>query len=199
MPFGLTDALATFQQLMEPILSVLHWTTCLVYIGVILIFSATVEEHLKRWRNVLDHLKNAGLKIKPSKCNLMRKSIKYLGHVVSEHGIKTDPEKSRCVANWPTPSNAHEMRQFLGLAGYYRQFVKNFAVIAVPHFHLIESHQTWDWTSQCNAAFFKLEESLVTSPVLAYPVFSIGFVVDTDDSGEELGAVLSQSIEVVTM
>eukprot|EP00731_Ephydatia_muelleri_P013103 Em0007g413a len=195
MPFGLTNAPATFQRLMEKVLSGLHWTTCLVYLDDILIFSATVEDHLVRLRDVLDRLKNAGLKIKPSKCHLMRKSIKYLGHVVSEHGIKTDPEKTRCVADWPTPSNAHELRQFLGLAGYYRRFVKNFAVIAAPLFHLTENHQAWNWTLQCNAAFFKLKESLVTSPVLAYPVFSIGFVVDTDASGEGLGAVLSQNIE----
>eukprot|EP00731_Ephydatia_muelleri_P004061 Em0002g237a len=195
MPFGLTNAPATFQRLMEEVLSGLHWTTCLVYLDDILIFSATVEDHLVRLRDVLDRLKNAGLKIKPSKCHLMRKSIKYLGHVVSEHGIKTDPEKTRCVADWPTPSNAHELRQFLGLAGYYRRFVKNFAVIAAPLFHLTENHQAWNWTLQCNAAFFKLKESLVTSPVLAYPVFSIGFVVDTDASGEGLGAVLSQNIE----
>ena len=195
MPFGLTNAPATFQRLMEKVLSGLHWTTCLVYLDDILIFSATVEDHLVRLRDVLDRLKNAGLQIKPSKCHLMRKSIKYLGHVVSEHGIKTDPEKTRCVADWPTPSNAHELRQFLGLAGYYRRFVKNFAVIAAPLFHLTENHQAWNWTLQCNAAFFKLKESLVTSPVLAYPVFSIGFVVDTDASGEGLGAVLSQNIE----
>eukprot|EP00731_Ephydatia_muelleri_P011498 Em0006g392a len=195
MPFGLTNAPATFQRLMEEVLSGLHWTTCLVYLDDILIFSATIEDHLVRLRDVLDRLKNAGLKIKPSNSHLMRKSIKYLGHVVSEHGIKTDPEKTRCVADWPTPSNAHELRQFLGLAGYYRRFVKNFAVIAAPLFHLTENHQAWNWTLQCNAAFFKLKESLVTSPVLAYPVFSIGFVVDTDASGEGLGAVLSQNIE----
>eukprot|EP00731_Ephydatia_muelleri_P036502 Em0266g5a len=177
MPFGLTNAPATFQRLMEEVLSGLHWTTCLVYLDDILIFSATVEDHLVRLRDVLDRLKNAGLKIKP------------------KHGIKTDPEKTRCVADWPTPSNAHELRQFLGLAGYYRRFVKNFAVIAAPLFHLTENHQAWNWTLQCNAAFFKLKESLVTSPVLAYPVFSIGFVVDTDASGEGLGAVLSQNIE----
>ncbi|KAL5502694.1 hypothetical protein EMCRGX_G009508 [Ephydatia muelleri] len=170
MPFGLTNAPATFQRLMEDVLSGLHWTTCLVYLDDILIFSATVEDHLVRLRDVLDRLKNAGLKIKP------------------KHGIKTDPEKTRCVADWPTPSNAHELRQFLGLAGYYRRFVKNFAVIAAPLFHLTENHQAWNWTLQCNAAFFKLKESLVTSPVLAYPVFSIGFVVDTDASGEGLAA-----------
>ena len=128
-----------------------------MYLDDILIFSATVEDHLVRLRDVLDRLKNAGLKIKPSKYHLMRKSIKYHGHVVSEHGIKTDPEKTRCAADWPTPSNAHELKQFLGLAGYYRRFVKNFAVIAAPLFHLTENHQAWNWTLQCNAAFFKFE------------------------------------------
>ena len=119
MPFGLTNAPATFQRLMERVLAGLHWTTCLIYLDDILIFSATVQQHFTRLREIFDRLKQAGLKIKPSKCLLLQKSIKYLGHVVSEHGIKTDSDKTRCIADWPTPSCLQDLKQFLGLASYY--------------------------------------------------------------------------------
>lgn len=132
MPFGLTNAPATFQRLMERVLARLHWTTCLIYLDDILIFSTTVQQHFTRLREIFDRLKQAGLKIKPSKCLLLQKSIKYLGHVVSEHGIKTDPDKTRCIADWPTPSCLQDLKQFLGLASYYRRFVQNFAAIGGP-------------------------------------------------------------------
>ena len=194
MPFGLTNAPATFQRLMERVLAGLHWTTCLIYLDDILIFSATVQQHFSRLREIFDRLKQAGLKIKPSKCLLLQKNIKYLGHVVSEHGIKTDPDKTRCIADWPTPSCLQELKQFLGLASYYRRFVKNFAAIVAPLVKLTEKGHAWHWSSDCDAAFFLVKECLVTAPILGYPVFNQPFIVDTDASGEGLGAVLSQYI-----
>ena len=194
MPFGLTNAPATFQRLMERVLAGLHWTTCLIYLDDILIFSATVQQHFTRLREIFDRLKQAGLKIKPSKCSLLQKSIKYLGHVVSEHGIKTDSDKTRCIADWPTPSCLQDLKQFLGLASYYRRFVRNFAAIVAPLVKLTEKGHVWHWSSDCDAAFLQLKERLVTSPILGYPVFNQPFMVDTDASGEGLGAVLSQYV-----
>ena len=103
MPFGLTNAPSTFQRLMSMILAGLSWVTCLVYLDDIIIFSQTVEEHLQRLTEVLRRLKEAGLKIKPSKCHLLCKSVRYLEYVVSEDGIAADPEKIKCVNNWPIP------------------------------------------------------------------------------------------------
>ncbi|KAL5516359.1 hypothetical protein EMCRGX_G001657 [Ephydatia muelleri] len=197
MPFGLTNAPATFQRLMERVLAGLHWTTCLIYLDDILIFSATVQQHFTRLREIFDRLKQAGLKIKPSKCLLLQKSIKYLGHVVSEHGIKTDSDKTRCIADWPTPSCLQDLKQFLGLASYYRRFVRNFAAIVAPLVKLTEKGHVWHWSSDCDAAFLQLKERLVTSPILGYPVFNQPFMVDTDASGEGLGAVLSQYVSGV--
>eukprot|EP00731_Ephydatia_muelleri_P022232 Em0014g823a len=197
MPFGLTNAPATFQRLMERVLAGLHWTTCLIYLDDILIFSATVQQHFTRLREIFDRLKQAGLKIKPSKCLLLQKSIKYLGHVVSEHGIKTDSDKTRFIADWPTPSCLQDLKQFLGLASYYRRFVRNFAAIVAPLVKLTEKGHVWHWSSDCDAAFLQLKERLVTSPILGYPVFNQPFMVDTDASGEGLGAVLSQYVSGV--
>ena len=113
MPFGLCNAPGTFQRLMEHVLRGLHWSTCLVYLDDIIIFSKTIEEHLTRLREVLTRLRKAGLKLKPRKCHLLKHSVHYLGHVLSSEGVKTDPAKIKCITEWPTPSDAKEMRQFL--------------------------------------------------------------------------------------
>ena len=106
MPFGLCNAPGTFQCLMEHVLRGLHWSTCLVYLDDIIIFSMAIEEHLTRLADVLTRLRQAGLKVKPSKCHLMKKSVHYSGHVVSSEGVETDPAKIQCIADWMTPSNA---------------------------------------------------------------------------------------------
>ena len=103
MPFGLSNAPATFQRLMEQVLAGLHWSTCLVYLDDIIVFSRTVADHLDQLRDVFTRLKNAGLTLKPSKCHLLQMKVRYLGHVVSGKGIQTDPEKVRSVFDWPIP------------------------------------------------------------------------------------------------
>ena len=129
MPFGLCNAPATFQRLMEEVLAGLHWSSCLVYLDDIIVFSRTVEDHFDKLREVLSRLRSAGLKIKPSKCHLLQSSVRYLRHVVSAEGIKTDLEKIRSVADWPTPSNKKELKQFLGLASYYRVWIFTACII----------------------------------------------------------------------
>ena len=194
MPFGLCIAPGTFQPLMELVLAGLNWTTRLVYLDNIVIFSRTVEEHLKRLQEVLERLKGAGLKLKPSKCHLLQKSVKYLGHVISEHGVETDPEKTASVAKWSTPTNLKELRQFLGLASYYRRFVRNFSQIAAPLLQLTHKGKHWGWNQECEEAFVSLKDKLTTAPVLRFPCFDHEFILDTDASGNGLGAVLSQRI-----
>ncbi len=125
MPFGLCNAPSTFQRLMHTALAGLHWSICLVYLDDVIIFSRTMEEHLQRLTEVFQCLRKAGLKLKPSKCYLMQKSVRYLGHVVSANGVETDPDEVECVRRWPTPGNPKELQQFLGFASYYRRFVKN--------------------------------------------------------------------------
>ena len=132
MPFGLTNAPATFQRLMENCMGDLHLTYCLLYLDDIIIFSKTYEEHVARLEAVFKKLKDAGLKLSPSKCRFMCKEIKYLGHMVSEKGISVDPEKVACVQSWPVPKTVKQVQGFLGFTSFYRKFIRNFSKIARP-------------------------------------------------------------------
>ena len=117
--------------------------------------------------------------------------VHYLGHIISEDGIATDPEKVR-VAEWPTPTGMKDLQKFLGLASYYRKFIKNFAQIAAPLHHLTEQNKKYCWTAECENALNTLKHCLTTSPLLAFPRFDVEFTLDCDASSEGLGAVLSQ-------
>ena len=195
MPFGLTNAPATFQRLMERVLAGLQWQICLVYIDDVIIFSQTFEDHLQHLSTVFDRLKEAGLKLKPKKCFLFQTSVKYLGHIVSRDGISTDPDKTKAVKEWPTPHDVTDVKKFLGLCGYYRRFVPNFATISKPLTRLTEKNSIFVWGEEEESAFLTLKDLLVSAPIMAYPESSSTFILDTDASGSGIGAVLSQIIE----
>lgn len=195
MPFGLTNAPATFQRLMERVLGGLQWQICLVYIDDIIIFSRTFEQHLESLDQVFERLEWAGLKLKPKKCHLFRKKVKYLGHEVSAEGIATDPEKTKAVREWPVPKTVAEVRSFLGLCSYYRRFVEEFATTAKPLTKLTEKSVPFVWKEAEQAAFDKLKHLLCTAPVLAFPDRDATFVLDTDASDVGIGAVLSQLVD----
>lgn len=192
MPFGLCNAGASFQRLLESVLSSCQWRTCLIYIDDIIIFSETFEEHQQRLQEVLSKISEAGLKISPKKCKLFQKKVKFLGHVVSEEGVSPDPEKIEAVKSWSTPTTVKELRSFLGLASYYRKFIKGFATIARPLNKLTEKDSLFKWSKECETAFKTLKTLLVTSPILAYPDVKKTFILDTDASGFGIGSVLSQ-------
>ena len=132
MPFGLTNAPATFQRLMESCFHELHLSWCIIYLDNIIVFSQTPEEHVHRLKAVFNKLRAASLKLKPSKCDLFRKEIKYLGHVVSNEGVSTDPDKIKSATEWPQPTTVTEVRSFLGFVSYYRRFIPNFSEVAKP-------------------------------------------------------------------
>ncbi|GFT76149.1 retrovirus-related Pol polyprotein from transposon 412 [Trichonephila clavipes] len=195
MPFGLCNAPATFQRLMETVLKGLTFEACLIYLDDVIIGGRTFEEHLQNIRKVLSKLRDANLKLNPSKCKFFQKEVNYLGHIISAEGVRTDPEKVSAVKNWKRPENLRELRSFLGLCTYYRKFVKGFSNIARPLHKLTESKQKFQWTKECEDSFLQLKEALTSSPILIYTQPDKPFILDTDASNESVGAVLSQEID----
>ncbi|KAG8176335.1 hypothetical protein JTE90_021972 [Oedothorax gibbosus] len=195
MPFGLCNAPATFERLMETVLRGLSYEACLVYLDDIVIVGKEFNDHLINIRKVLTKLRYAGLKLSLSKCHFFRREVKYLGHIVSSAGVQTDPDKTEAVKNWPRPKDVHELRSFLGLSTYYRRFVKGFSMIARPLHRLTEKQQKFTWTPECDEAFDHLKSVLTSAPILAYPEPDSMFILDTDASKEGIGAVLSQEVD----
>lgn len=200
MPFGLCNAPATFQRLMQRCLNGQIAESLLVYLDDIIIFSTDFSSHLQHLEQVLERLWQHGLKLKPDKCKLLQHEVAFLGHVVDRDGVRPDPGKIRAVQDWPAPTTVKEVRAFLGLAGYYRRFVAGFAKIARPLNRLLTGipankktqARKVQWTPECQASFDALKVALTSAPVLAYARYDQPFVVYTDASNQGLGAVLSQ-------
>ncbi len=170
MPFGLCNAPSTFQRLMQTVLAGIDGKSCFVYIDDILVCSRTFEEHLEHF---FERLRAANLKLKVGKCVFLREQVNYLGHTISRQGIAPDVSKVEKVQHFPVPTDVLTLRQFLGLASYYRRFIKNFAAVSSPLL-LIKKGVLFEWTTQCQGAFDKLKNLLCTAPVLAYPQFGPG-------------------------
>ncbi|XP_056850592.1 uncharacterized protein LOC108827423 [Raphanus sativus] len=197
MPFGLTNAPAAFMKLMNDVFRE-HLDKCvIVFIDDILIYSRSREEHAEHLRIVLGKLREHQLFAKLSKCSFWQRKIGFLGHVVSEEGVAVDPEKIKAISEWPTPKSATEIRSFLGLAGYYRNFVKGFSSIAKPMTKLTGKDVKFEWTDECSESFAELKRHLTQTPVLALPRPGFPYEVYTDASGTGLGCVLMQEGKVI--
>ncbi len=200
MSFGLANAPSTFERLMENVLRGLQWEICLLYMDDIISPCSTISDGLIRLENIFKRLQQANLKLKPSKCIFFQKEVKFLGHIVSEAGIQTDPAKIAAVKDWQMPSTAKEVKSFLGLCSYYRRFVKGVASIAKPLNKVSDKSVKFVWAPECESAFQTLKSALITSPILGYPIPGLKFILDTDASDVATGAVLSQlqnNVEVV--
>ena len=197
MSFGLTNAPAVFMDLMNRVFKDFLDTFVIVFIDDILIYSKTEEEHEEHLRKVLETLRVHKLYAKFSKCEFWLKQVSFLGHVVSKDGVSVDPAKIEAVTSWPRPTTASEVRSFLGLAGYYRRFVKDFSRIAVPLTQLTRKGNSFVWSKACEESFQDLKKRLVSAPVLTVPDGSGSFVVYSDASKKGLGCVLMQHGKVV--
>ena len=216
LSFGLTNAPGTFQRFMNYVLRSVIGKICLVYLDDIIVFSKTKEEHLTNLGIILDLLEEADLKLGLSKCKFMCESVQYLGHVISAKGITPDPEKIEQLKNYKRPSSVVEIQSFLGLASYYRRFIRNFADIAHPLIELTKkkkekdnynkknkkvgrNHTTSDdaleWGENEEKAFETLRECLITPPVVNFPDFKKEFLIFTDASNYGIGAVLEPPLE----
>ena len=160
LPFGLTGAPSTYKRLLECVLRNLSYQICLIYLDDILVYSRAFEDHLCHLRQVFDRLRHANLKLKPSKCKFACPQVKYLGHVVSPEGITPDDDKVSAVRDFPCPHNVKTVRSFLGLANYYRRFIKDFAKIASPLNQLLRKDHKFVWTDTCQKAFKASNEGI---------------------------------------
>lgn len=201
MPFGLTNAPATFQRLMDIVLAGLKWKCCLVYLDDIIVYSTTFEQHLQDLRNVFIALAEANLTLKATKCNFCRREMKYLGHIITSDGIKPDPALIETVVKFEIPQKIKDVQAFLGLTGYYRRFVQNYAKIAEPLHKLLRFTQkttpknSLDWNMDCTTAFNKLKQCLTSPPIMQSPNFAYPFILELDACEYGIGCVLTQEID----
>ena len=197
MPFGLCNAPGTFERLMETVLKGMQWERAVLYLDDIIIFSKDIAQHMERLEEIFERLKTANLTLKHSKCKFFQKQVEFLGHVVNENGIHTDPKKIEAVSTWEIPKRVKEVRAFLGLTGYYRRFIRDYGKIAKPLHQLTEKSHSFQWTEETQTAFDELKRVLTSSPVLGYPSRKPEdlFILDTDASNCHIGAVLSQMQE----
>ena len=193
MPFGLQGAPATFQRMMDKLLDGLG-DFAKAYIDDLIIFSTSWEDHLKHLRTVLQRLEEAGLTVKPMKCQFAMAECTYLGHVVGGGKVQMELSKIRAIQNFEIPKTKKEVRSFLGLTGYYRKFIPQYASIASPLTDLTRKSEPSQvqWSPECDAAFKQLRDSLCSAPVLQTPDFEKPFILQTDASQRGVGAVLSQ-------
>ncbi|XP_050917693.1 uncharacterized protein LOC127133410 isoform X1 [Lathyrus oleraceus] len=191
MPFGLTNAPSTFQATMNQLFSPFLRRFVIVFFDDILVYSSSIKDHLNHLDLVLQCLLTNSFFVKLSKCLFCQESIDYLGHIVSSKGVHADPTKLDAMMKWPPPSNVKQLRGFLGLTGYYRRFIANYATIAAPLTDLLR-HDSFSWTTAATAAFSALKQAMMAAPVLRLPDFSKEFVIETDASNFGIGAVLMQ-------
>jgi transposase InsO family protein len=192
MPFGLRNAPATFQRLMDRVLSGLQGIELFVYLDDIVIYSSSLTEHARKFNKLAERLRAANLRLQPDKCEFLRKEVTYLGHVIGEAGVKPDPNKIKAVKSFPRPKNAKNVKQFLGLAGYYRRFINNFSKAAKPLTSLLKKDEPFLWQEAQENAFTELRDQLCTEPLLQHPDFTRPFLLTTDASGYAIGGILSQ-------
>ena len=206
LPMGLSGSPATYQRMIEKCLHDLNHDICYVYLDDIIIMSQTEEEHYDRLGRVLDRLSQCNMKLSPKKCFFFQKEVKYVGHVISADGVRTDPNKTEKVASWPRPSNRNQLRSFLGFCGFFRRFIDNYATIVKPMNDLLVGSPTkkvrgkqvrhreppYQWGPSQELAFEEIKQKLISPPVLGYPDFEKPFKLSIDASANGLGAVLYQ-------
>lgn len=193
MPFGLKNSPPTFQRVMNNILRGIHNEICLVYLDDIIIYSTSLIEHVERLREVFNRLRNANFKVQLDKTEFLRKEVAYLGHVVTPQGVKPNPDKILAIKNYPIPKTITEIKAFLGLLGYYRRFIKNFADITKPLTKRLKKNTKINIEDKDYENSFQMCKNILSNePLLQYPDFNKEFRLTTDASNVAVGAILSQ-------
>jgi len=192
MPFGLSNAAATFQRLMELVLRGMQWKLCLIYLDDVIVFGRSFDEHIDRLKDVLERICAARLKLKPDKCHLFQNEVRFLGHVVSKDGVLPNPDNVDKIIKWPVPKTVTDIRAFLGMGNYYRRFIPKYSEVVKDLVKLTKKGEPFVWTGACVEAFETVKSVLVCPDVMSCPLSEGIFILDTDASATHIGAVLSQ-------
>ena len=192
VPFGLTNAPAVFQQIMNAVLRGLDPRTVMCYLDDIVVAGKSVSDLMDKLGQVFQRFREHGLKFGPNKCKLFKREIQFLGHIVSNKGIRMDPEKLKGIRDFETPKNRKQVQSFLGTCNYYRRFIRNFSHIAFPLSCLTSPYVKFTWTEFENNSFLALKKAILDAPILTFPHSHGLFILDTDASDYGVGAVLSQ-------
>ena len=192
MPYGLCNGPSTFQRCIELIFRGIQWEYLLVYLDDIIVIATDFDEHIQRLDEVFRRISLAGLKMKPTKCELFKSEVLFLGHVVGQNGIRPNPKTIEAVMSWKEPTSVKEIQRFIGLCSYYRQYIQNFSHIAAPMLKLTKKNSKFIWNESCRSAFETLKEKLCSEPILAYPKQGLEYILDCDASNVGIGGVLSQ-------
>ncbi len=192
MSNGLKSAPATYLSCMNEVFRGLNFKILQLYMDDIITTSQDAKSHFENLRIILDRMIENGLTLKPSKCHFGAKQVPFLGHILSEKGISTDPKKIEVIKSYPAPKCQKDLQIYLGMTNYYRKFIKNYAMICKPLYNLLKSDVDFVWDDQCTSAFEKLKSHLQTAPILNYPDFGKPFIVTCDSSGHSIGYMLTQ-------
>ena len=191
MPFGITGGPSTFQRLMDSLLRGLKYRTALAYLDDVIVFGKDPVEVMNRLAEVLERMRDANLKLKPSKCTFFEPETLFLGHIVSGDGVRCDPQKVEAVKNWRRPASCKEALSFAAFVNYYNRFVPGFSELARPLYELGHKKK-YEWTEVHEKAFQALRTAVISAPVMGYPREEGDWILDTDASAYAMGAVLSQ-------
>lgn len=192
MPMGLKNSPSTFQRVMDNVLKDLQNTICLVYLDDIVVFSTSLQEHMVNLEKVFQKLRDSNFKIQMDKSEFLKLETAYLGHIISKDGIKPNPDKISAIQKYPLPTTPKEIKQFLGLVGYYRKFIPDFAHVTKPLTQCLKKGKKIVINAEYTSCFEKCKQLLINDPILQYPDFSKDFILTTDASNVAIGAVLSQ-------
>lgn len=192
MCFDLKGAPATFQRLMNIILVGLNGVKLFVNLDVVIVIGTTIKDHEQNLRQIFERFRKHGLQLQLAKCELLQREVNYLGHVITDEGLKPDPNKIQCIVNYPIPANAKEVKSFLGLVGNYRKFIKDFRKKAKSLTNLLKQNQQFIWSDFYEDSFNYFKNILTNEPFLRYPNFSLPFNITIDASNFAIGAILSQ-------
>lgn len=192
MPMGLKNSPSTFQRVMDNVLRGLQNSICLVYLDDIVVFSTSLQEHIINLEKVFQRLRESNFKIQMDKSEFLKLETAYLGHIISNEGIKPNPDKIKAIQSYPIPKTPKEIKQFLGLIGYYRKFIPDFARVTKPMTQCLKKGRKVTLDSEYTKCFELCKSLLTNDPILQYPDFNKEFILTTDASNVAIGAVLSQ-------